>query len=212
MGSTGLKVVIALVVALGLVGYIVQLRGEIATLESRLAAAQAAPPSASAPAPAAAPAQPAAAPARAASIAELQDPRTISEVQQTIMIETLSSDGYNNASPVWFATVPNNPEAAAYQKILQSVFEAAGWQVKGNAVVGFAMKPGVFIFAADEFPPQYVNDLSAAFEASGVPLASNGRGYREYYNERKAESPEWIGFKMDNTQDFVIAIGRQPPS
>jgi hypothetical protein len=40
------------------------------------------------------------------------------------MIEKL---GATPGAPVWFATVPNNPEAATFQKALQSVFEEAGW-------------------------------------------------------------------------------------
>ncbi len=211
--------VVGLVAGIALIAYIVHLRGEITILENQLDAVSQAPPAAparsvSAAAPIARPneapaPQAASLPAAAVSAPE---PRRISEVQRTIMIEKLSSDGYNTGSPVWFATVPNDPEAAAFQKALQSVFEEAGWKVQANGVVGFQMKPGIFIFAADEFPPQYVTDVSGAFEASGVPLASNGRGYRDYFKQRKEENPSWVGFEMEATQDFVIAIGRQPTS
>src|SRR5438552_18438127 len=59
--------------------------------------------------------------------------RVITAEQRKIMVEKLSG---GSAYPVWFATVANNPEAAEFQKQLQSVFEEAGWTMKSNVPVG----------------------------------------------------------------------------
>lgn len=186
--------------------YIAQLRGEIADLDRRLAAVTAAGSARpAAPAAAAAPAAPA--PVAAAP----GPPRTITEGQRFTMINALSRGGMFAGSPVWFATVPNDPEAAAFQKELQSVFEEAGWKVMANNEVRFQMKPGIFVFAADVDPPDYVDAINDAFESVGIELAGGGRGYREYFRERKQENPAWIGFEMSDDQTSVIAIGRNPP-
>ncbi len=155
------------------------------------------PAAASAPAerPAAAPAAAPAAPAAA---------RNLTAEQRQAMIEKL---GATPGSPVWFATVPNNPEAATYQKALQKVFEDAGWQVKGTSTVRFAMKPGVFIFAADEEPPQYLSSVNDAFEAAGITITS-GRGYRDFVRQKKEENPNWVGLELGPDDVYVIAVGR----
>ena len=137
-------------------------------------------------------------------------PRAITAEQRQAMIERLGGRGQSSSSPVWFATVPNNQEAAALQRALQSVFEEAGWQVRGNAPVRFPMKPGVFVFAAEEEPPDYVATAQEALEAGGVPVASSGRGYRDFSREKKRESPDWVGIEMGPEVTYVIVVGRKP--
>jgi hypothetical protein len=210
MDKSGSKLaLVALAISVVLIGYIVHLRGEIALLKTQVELAQKAPDSGSSSATSAADA-PAQEPPQDESPAGSETARTITAAQRARMVETLSVGGYNAGSPVWFATIPNNPEAAEFQQQLQSVFEEAGWQVRGNAPIRFNMKPGVYIFAADEFPPEYVGDVNNALLIGGVPIASNGRGYRQYYEERKADNPNWIGFDMAEDQTFVLAIGRNP--
>jgi hypothetical protein len=181
--------------AIGVVWYITHLNAEIARMRASSSSAPAAAPGdqpAAAPAPApAAPAAPVAA-------------RVITPEQRTAMIEKLAATA---GSPVWFATVPNNPEAATYQKTLQKVFEDAGWEVKGNSVVRFAMKPGIFIFAADEEPPPYLSSVNDAFEAAGVTVTS-GRGYREFVKQKKEEKPDWVGLELGPEDVYIIAVGR----
>jgi len=204
MGSSGSRLpVIGLAVAAGLIGYIAHLRGEITVLESQLAAVT----QSNATAPVSDDETGAAASAGAARLAE---GRTLSEQQRAAMINALSVGGYNAGSPVWFATIPDNPEATQFQKQLAAVFEEAGWIVKGNKPVSFRMKPGTYIFAADEVPPEYVSDVNSAFVVAGVPVAANGRGHRAYFGKRKAKNPDWIGFEMDGDQSFVLAVGRNP--
>ncbi len=182
-----------LVAVIGVVWYVTHLNSELA----RMRASSSEPAAASAPAerPAAAPAPPPAAPAAA---------RNLTAEQRQAMIEKL---GATPGSPVWFATVPNNPEAATYQKALQKVFEDAGWQVKGTSTVRFAMKPGVFIFAADEEPPQYLSSVNDAFEAAGITITS-GRGYRDFVRQKKEENPNWVGLELGPDDVYVIAVGR----
>lgn len=137
-------------------------------------------------------------------------PRTLTPEQREAMIRALGGPNSSLANPVWFATVPNDPETANFQNQIQSAFEEAGWIVKGNARVRFRMKPGVYIFAADEDPPAYVAMAQQALEAAGIEVTSSGRGYREFYKAKKAENPNWIGFEMSDDQTYVIAVGRKP--
>jgi hypothetical protein len=185
------------VLVVGVVWYITHLNAELA----RMRANQTNAPAASAPA---RPAAPAAAPAAPAAPAAA---RTLTAEQRQAMLEKLGGAGSNQGYPVWFATVPNNPEAAAFQKTLQSVFEEAGWQVKRNDAVKFPMKPGIYVFAADEEPPPYLGMVNDAFEAAGIPITS-GRGYREFVRQKKEETPSWVGLELGPDDVYVIAVGR----
>lgn len=197
--------VAGLLLAVGVVWYITHLNAEIARM-------RAAGPSASAPAIAPAPAKPppGAAPAAAPMGGAA---RSLSSDQRQAMIAKLSGDGgeasSNEKPPVWFATIPNNPEAAAFQKTLQGVFEEAGWQVRGTTTVRFPMKPGVYVFAADEEPPAYLSQVNDAFEAAGITITS-GRGYRDFAKQKKEENPDWVGLELGPSDTYVIAVGRSP--
>ncbi len=194
---------IALAAGLALLAYVAHLRGQIADLENRLAAApEAAPPGEEKAAP---PVE-----TNADSPPPSGDGRSLAPWQRNAILDVLWSGGDYAGSPVWFQTVPDNAEAASFQKELQSVFEDAEWKVQDNSPVSFAMKPGLYVFAADDEPPLYVGAVSAALEAASLPLASVGRGYRAYYEERKAANPGWVGFPMAADQTFVIVIGREP--
>ena len=152
--------------------------------------------------------QPGAAPVVARGDSKAGTPRVLTPEQRAAMLEKLDSRGGTTHS-VWFSTVPNNPEAANFQKQLQSVFEEAGWKVAGNTPVTFSLKPGVFFFMAEEDPPDYVLSIAAAFEAAGLQVTS-GRGYRGFYQDKKKENPSWNGFDLAPDQDFILVIGRKP--
>jgi len=156
------------------------------------------------------PAQPAAAPPVAArNDPNAGAPRVLTAEQHKAMLEKLDSRGSTTAHSVWFATVPNNAEASNFQKQIQQVFEEAGWKVGGNRNVTFSLKPGIFFFMADEEPPEYVQSISAAFEAAGID-ATAGRGYRQFYQDKKKDNPGWNGFELAPEQDFILVIGRKP--
>ncbi len=135
--------------------------------------------------------------------------RMLTPEQREAMIERLGGRGSSSTHPVWFATTPNNPEAAAFQRALQGVFEEAGWQVRGNLPLRFPMKAGVFVFAADEEPPEYVTMAHEALEAGGITVTA-GRGYREFTRQKKAENPNWTGLELGPDDTYVIAVGRKP--
>jgi len=199
MKAVPVALVLTLLVVLAGGGlYVRNLQMRIAELEQRLASTR------PASAPAAQP-QTRAVNERGSGVA-----RTLTPEQKEALVRGLGGPNSSLANPVWFATVPNDPEAANFQKQLQAAFEEAGWIVKGNAPVRFRMKPGVYIFAADEDPPAYVGIAQQALEAAGIEIASSGRGYRQFYQAKKTENPNWIGFEMAADQTYVIAIGRKP--
>ncbi len=136
--------------------------------------------------------------------------RQLTGLQRESMIAALGGTGMSSTNPVWFATVTNNPEAAAFRRALAGVFEEAGWQVRGNTAVRFPMKPGVYMFAADEEPPDYVDQVGEALEAAGITLTATGHGYRSFYDEKKKADPEWVGLDMGPDATYLIVIGRQP--
>jgi hypothetical protein len=194
---------VAVVVAI--VWYVTHLQSEIARLRSSGMARD------TAAAPAAAPPVPNGG-AEEAPAAALGGDRAITPEERTVMVEALGGGGVSGENPVWFATVPNDPEAAALQRTLAGVFEEAGWQVRGTIPVRFAMKPGVFVFAADEEPPAYVEQASGALEAGGIPIAASGIGYRSFYEQKKQEDPNWVGLDLGPDVTYVIVIGRKPPA
>lgn len=161
-----------------------------------------------APAPAAAPA---AAPQAAAPAAAPVNPRQLSDSQRQTLITELGGPGSSLGNPVWFAVVPNNPEAAAFQKQLQSAFEEAGWKIRGVETLRFQVKAGVHVFAADELPSNYIEIAENALNGANVPVVSSGRGYRAYVEEKKKENPDYVGIDLAPNQDYVIVVGRRPP-
>ena len=185
-----------LVLVIGVVWYVTHLNSEIARMRAASDKAHAtAPANGAASAPAAAPAAPAAAPAA---------PRVLTPEQRQAMLTALGGAAGN---PVWFAVVPNNPEAAAFQQSLEEIFKEAGWRVDGKKTVSFPMKPGVFIFAADEEPPDYLSAVHSAFESAGIQVVS-GRGYREFVRQKKEETPNWVGLELGESEAYVVAVGR----
>jgi hypothetical protein len=113
--------------------------------------------------------------------------------------------------PIWFATYANNAEAATFRLALQTIFEEAGWEVRGNEQVNFQLKPGLYLMAADEEPPQYILDVGEALESAGLKTTI-GRGYRSFYDEKKKENPAWNGVSLAPNQSYVLVVGPQPAS
>jgi hypothetical protein len=112
-----------------------------------------------------------------------------------------------STKPVWFAVTMSDPEALAFQRTLQGVFEEANWQVIGISPISFPAKPGIFVFSADEEPPEYIQTAVDALEVAGLaPMV--GRGYRSFYQEKKKEDPNWRGFELADEQTYVIVVGR----
>ena len=211
MGASRLTfrlVALALLAGVGL--YVAHLHGEIARLRSELThGGPPAPMTRPGERPPVAPLA-AARPEAKAPAAQTLSPRTLTAEQRKAMLDKLTAAGMGTPNPIWFATMPNNPETEALQQTLQKVFEEAGWQVRGNIPVRFSLKAGIYVFSADETPPDYVGTAQDALEAAGLTIASSGRGYRDFYKQKKEENPNWIGFEMAPDQTYVVAIGRKP--
>jgi hypothetical protein len=131
--------------------------------------------------------------------------RVLSAEQRKAMITRLQGTG-QTGNAVWFSTVANDPEAAALQRSLASAFQEAGWALKGNRSPEFAVKPGLYVFLADDEPPGWTEAAVSALEAAGLS-PTVGRGYRSFYQEMKTSKPGWTGFEMASDQAFLIVIG-----
>ena len=109
-------------------------------------------------------------------------------------------------TPVWLAVYQQDPAARELSGALVAVFTEAGWTVRGMKPVPFAMKPGVFLFVADEEAPSYVQTVHDALGLAGIRPAV-GTGYRAYYQQQIAAKPDWRGFEMAPDQTYVLVIG-----
>jgi tetratricopeptide (TPR) repeat protein len=112
-------------------------------------------------------------------------------------------------TPVWLAIQEQDDGARQLGAALRAAFEEAGWTVRGQRDVPFAMKPGVFLFAADAAPPAYVDTARAALDAAGLSPVF-GSDYRGYYEEQARAQPNFRGFKLAADQSYLIVVGRRP--
>jgi hypothetical protein len=76
--------------------------------------------------------------------------------------------------------------------------------------VRFSMKPGLYLFAADEQPPEYVGTAQGALEAAGLTFVTVGTGYSAFVRQKKQENPSWVGIEMGPDVTYVIVVGRKP--
>jgi hypothetical protein len=183
----------------GAAGYIVHLRGRIATLEQSQTAgvAPVPPPRAAEPTRAAAPAAPASASGTDVLTAE----------QEQAMAGVLRGE-VDSGRKAWFLVHQTNTETAGVQAELAAVFEQAGWPVEVQRY-GSPLKAGITVLAADETPPSFVNTASDALDAAQID-AKLLTGYRDYYNAKKLEDPNWRGPELAADQPFVIVVGSRP--
>jgi hypothetical protein len=112
-------------------------------------------------------------------------------------------------SPVWFATTSADPRSKRAQAELEAVFRRAGWQVRGTEVVDFRLKPGLFLFAAQDSAPGYLKRLNRALDGAGLAVGTFASGYRAYSQEMRHRRPGWRGFRLAPDQDYVLVVGRQ---
>jgi hypothetical protein len=123
--------------------------------------------------------------------------------QRAALIRALAAQP--KGTPVWFAVYQQNPTARELGSALQAAFTEAGWVVRGMKAIPFAMKPGFFLFAADDEPPAYVKTAHEALGLAGIQMTI-GTGYRAYY-EKMVTKPGWRGFEMTHDQTYVVVIG-----
>jgi tetratricopeptide (TPR) repeat protein len=112
-------------------------------------------------------------------------------------------------TPLWLAVQDSDPGARQFAAAVRAAFEEAGWTVRGQRGVPFAMKPGVYLFAAEATPPAYVETVHSALDAAGLAPVY-GSDYRAYYDERARANPNFGGFRLDPDQTYLVVIGRRP--
>lgn len=143
---------------------------------------------------------------RAAS--DLKPQRMLSHEQRDAMRSTLSTEP---GRQVWFVRQPSDPEAESFQRELEAVFQESGWEIAGSGEAAYRMKPGLYVWMADEEPAAHVSTAVRGLRAGDLqPFV--GTGYRAYYERRKREDPEFLGNELAPEQDFVIIVGPNPDS
>lgn len=193
---------VLLLVAVG-AWYLANMVQENARLKSELAAK----PGGTA-APAARPAAPAAPAAPVTSSGPVVGGRSLDEDHQKAMRQVL--EGEQGATKrAWIQVQAGDKEAAALGEQLSGVFKAAGWTVSSSLVTGMTLKPGIFMFEAEEASPDYVATARESLKAAGLE-AMNAGGYRAFYEEKKQANPKWVGIELGADQEYAIVIGPKP--
>ncbi len=110
-------------------------------------------------------------------------------------------------SPVWITVAAADPAAEALGQRLLGIFERAGWQTHPLGHSEVRARPGIFLFAAEEQSPGYVETVERALtDAHLAPTVA--RGYRSFYAEMRRDNPSYRGFPFEADQTFLIVLGR----
>lgn len=154
-----------------------------------------------------APASPGSAPSPEAPAASA-DPRRLTSEDHEQLIVALSEASGNR---VWFVTQANDEESDSFQLEIEEAFLQAGWEIVSSTKFPGTLRAGVRVFIADEAPPDHVSIALNGFGGIGMEVFA-GTGYRDYYEKKKEENPNFSGIELAPDQDFVIAVGRNPPA
>lgn len=112
-----------------------------------------------------------------------------------------------SGSPAWIAAPQSDPRALALAQDMAGVFTKAGWRARPVRRTAVRVKPGTYLFAADEQPPAYFETARQALEEAGfAPTVATG--YRQYYEEKKRSDPKFTGFPFAPEQSFLLVLGR----
>src|SRR5262245_39157847 len=111
-------------------------------------------------APAAAPAPAAPAPTTA-RVSPSPDGK-LDETTRATLERVLSSAP--SGSPVWIAAPQSDAKALALAQDVAGVFTKAGWRARPIRRTSVRVKPGTYLFAAEEEPPAYVATVRQALE------------------------------------------------
>lgn len=131
----------------------------------------------------------------------------IEEAARTAMVQTLSEAP--RGSPVWITATAYDPRAISRSEELATLFRRAGWDVRAVGRSMVRVRPGLFLFAADDAPPSYVDVARRAAEDAHLEPTLSG-GYRAFYDERMRMDPEFQGFPLAPEQTWVLVVGRIP--
>ncbi|MEZ4391604.1 MAG: protein kinase [Polyangiales bacterium] len=162
----------------------------------------AAPTAAAAPGAAPAPSAPGAAPA-----APPDQPTSTPSISAAAVTQLVTALGEGRGSPAWVTAMADDPFSIAQAEQLIAAFRRAGWDVKPLQRTSLRLRPGLFLFAADTSPPEYVQTLASALTTAGLNTAYR-QGYREYAEEMRRTRPDFRGFLTEEGQSFVLVVGR----
>lgn len=129
--------------------------------------------------------------------------RMLSDEQRTAMRYQLST---TQGKKAWFEVQARDPEAGAFQREIEAVFRESGWVVAGISESGYRVKPGIYLFMADDEPAAHVSTALRGLEAAELDVFA-GAGYRAYYEDRTAQDPSFRGHELAPGQEFVIVVG-----
>jgi protein-disulfide isomerase len=110
-------------------------------------------------------------------------------------------------SPAWISAPRSDARAVVLAKDLGEVFTKSGWRTRPIRLSGSRVKPGIYLFAADDEPPAYFETVRQALAEAGF-APSVATGYREYYEERQRADPKFAGFPFVPEQSFLVVVGR----
>jgi len=175
--------IVLIVILAGAVAYIIHLRGQLAEPQRGGGAKSAAAPDAGA----------------------VQG--EVLTAEQADAIGAVLKTDTGSGRTAWFQIEQNNAATGAFQAALGRVFTDAGWTVK-TVRSPYGFKPGVFLMAADENPPEFVVTVKDALNAAGWDVRYL-TGYRAFFKS-KVNDPEWHGPELTDDQSFVIVIGSRP--
>lgn len=111
----------------------------------------------------------------------------------------------------WITYSAGDAEGKALAESLAGIFKEAGWKVDTSSLSGMRLKPAVMMLIADEEAPTWVQAVQEALEKSGLN-ANSASGYKSYYDEKKAENPNWPGVPLPKDAAFVIVVGPEAKS
>lgn len=129
---------------------------------------------------------------------------TISDAALTQLVTAL---GEGRGSPAWVTAMNDDAFSVAQAERLVTAFRRAGWDVKPLQRTSLRLRPGLYLFAADTSPPEYVQTLATALSTAGLSAAFR-QGYREYAEEQRRTRPDFRGFLSEEGQSFVLVVGR----
>jgi len=130
-------------------------------------------------------------------------------VTDTVVGQLVEALGAGRGSPVWITAMADDPFSVAQAERLMDVFRRAGWDVKPLRRTAMRLRPGYYLFAAEEEPPTYVDTIVSALNGAGLAPAYN-RGYRAFTEEMRRTRPEFRGFAFEEGQSFLLVVGRGP--
>jgi hypothetical protein len=112
-------------------------------------------------------------------------------------------------SPAWIAAPQSDTRAVALAQGLAGAFTTSGWRTRPVRRTAVRVKPGTYLFVAEEQAPAYVEVVRQALEEAGfAPTVATG--YRQYYQERRAQDSSFQGFPFAPEQTFLVVLGRMP--